>query len=319
MKLSESSNYWMPDIAKMVHHRLVQPAKLRKSAHLSAAIGSTILRQLSDTREVTGGLRLSSSGACERQLAYGYHHTEENGHGIDATSRIAFAIGDATEGFITAAVAEVFSSVDGTVWNIGEEQETVSLAVALEPGRVAMVSGHPDGSMIVQRKSGEATESVRAILEVKSMSDYAFKKFRTSGLTKADSYYWQVQAYMAAKGFDYAYLIAFGKAATAKEAYIDEEDGSWWPLFPVHGQWIERDNECVQEIREKFRRVIKSRVPENIERPYGPNKKGRLSFPCDYCKYYKTCFPNTEEVAEESKWLQKSTKIKVYVRDEDDQ
>tara|TARA_R110000824_G_scaffold116395_3_gene267792 strand:- start:5656 stop:6588 length:933 start_codon:yes stop_codon:yes gene_type:complete len=310
----------MPDIAKMVHARLVQPSKLTKSAHLSTAIGATILRQLSEVRDVTGGVRLSSSGACERNLAYTYHHENENGHSIDATSKIAFAIGDATEGFITAAVAEAFEGMPGMeVWNIGEEQETVTVEVQLDESRTALVPGHPDGSMRVPQQDGASgVDFVNAILEVKSMSDFAFKKFRKGGLESSDSYYWQVQAYMAAKGYDYAYVIAFGKATTAKEAYIDD-DGSWWPLFPVSGQWIERDERCIQKIREKFKRVIKSNNPGEIERPYGPNKKGRLSFPCDYCKYYKTCFPNTEEVAEESKWLQKSTKIKVYVRNENDQ
>ena len=64
--------------------------------------------------------------------------------------------------------------------------------------------------------------------------------------------------------------------------------------------------------------MIQSDSPEDIERPYGPDKKGRLSFPCDYCRYWKTCFPNGEERADEVKWLQKTNKIKIYVMENDD-
>ena len=117
---------------------------------------------------------------------------------------------------------------------------------------------------------------------------------------------------MACKGYKWAYLVAYSKTAGAKDAEI-LEDGSWLPTSPLYGQWIEYDEEAVVAIKDKFRRVVQSIEPEDIERPHGPDKKGRLSFPCDYCRYYKRCFPFAQEQVAESRWLKKSQKIKVYV------
>ena len=180
--------------------------------------------------------------------------------------------------------------------------------VQLEKGmQRARIPGHPDGSMVVFT---ENKVPVEAILEVKSMSDYGFKKLRKEGRGREDSYYSQVQAYMHAKGFSWAYLVAYNKSAGAKDAEI-LDDGLYQPISPLHGQWIPYDEEHALHIQEKFRQVIQSRSAEDIARPYSSNKKGHLAFPCDYCAYYKTCFPLCTEEAVESKWLTKNTKIKV--------
>lgn len=320
---NDGTEEWLPDIAKMVRTRLSNTSKLRSNQHSATAIGKSILRQLSEQRAATGSLRLSSSGGCERALAYTYHHAVENGYPIDAASKIAFTIGDVTEAFIVSAILEAFENESHTerpkLRCVGEDQESVFLKVHLnkDSSNIAQIPGHPDGSMLVPLgKTGEQ-QWAEAILEVKSMSDYAFKKFRKGGLERSDSYYHQVQAYMAAKGYWYTYVIAYGKATTAKEAKVDD-DGNWWPAFPIVGQWIKQDIEVVGSIIQKFARVIQSDSPEDIERPYGPDKKGRLSFPCDYCRYWKTCFPNGEERADEVKWLQKTNKIKIYVMENDD-
>ena len=83
---------WLPNIAKLIEQRLCNPKKLKSDKHSASAIGQSILRQVSEGREGTGGLRLSQSGACIRQLAYQYHHAEENGMSIDAASKIACLI-----------------------------------------------------------------------------------------------------------------------------------------------------------------------------------------------------------------------------------
>lgn len=319
-EFNDGSEAWLPDIAMMVRKRLSNTSRLRSNQHSATAIGKSILRQLSEQRSATGSLRLSSSGGCERALAYTYHHAVENGYPIDAASKIAFTIGDVTEAFIVSAILEAFEDESRTqrpkLMSVGEDQESVFLKVHLSKDNIAHIPGHPDGSMLIP-VGNQDQQWVQAILEVKSMSDYAFKKFRKGGLEPSDSYYHQVQAYMAAKGYGYAYVIAYGKAATAKEAKVDD-DGNWWPAFPVVGQWIKQDIEVVGSIIQKFARVIESSSPEDIERPYGPDKKGRLSFPCDYCRYWKTCFPGGEERADEVKWLQKTNKIKIYVMENND-
>lgn len=300
---------WLPNIAKLIEQRLCNPKKLKSDKHSASAIGQSILRQVSEGREGTGGLRLSQSGACIRQLAYQYHHAEENGMSIDAASKIAFTIGDATEAILVAALLEAFEDgSNGVLYNAGSDQETVTIKVELTDGYSAEITGHPDGSMLLMTQDNQP---LNCILEVKSMSDYGFKKFRKEGLGREDSYYSQVQAYMHAKGFSWAYLVAYNKSAGAKDAEV-LDDGLYQPISPLHGQWIPYDQEHVEQIKHKFKTVIHSNCPEEIDRPYGPNKKGQITFPCDYCKYYKTCFPMAEEQAVESKWLQRTTKIKVF-------
>lgn len=306
---------WLPDLASSVCDRIVGTKPLIAD-HSPKEMGASVMRQLSEQRKTTGGLRLSASGGCIRALAYGYHHTIEQGMGIDAGSKIAFTIGDITEIFLVAAIKEVFAEWgqhNGSVYCTGADQAEVYLSVDLGGDKVAQIAGHPDGFMRFESSMGVIHD---AVLEVKSMSDYAFKRFRNGGLSRDDSYYWQVQSYMASSEKKLTYLISYGKATTAKEAYIDD-DGNWWPASPIHGQWIFRDEEVIEQIRNKFRTVIQSQSPDDIERPHGPNKKGMLAYPCDYCRYYKTCFPGAEEGAKESKWLQKSTKIKVYVQEID--
>ena len=309
------NHFWLPDLSKAITGRLSVPSKLLSNKHSAKSIGESVLRQLDESREQTGGLRLSQSGACVKQLAYQYHHADGNGMQIDAASKIAFVIGDITESILVSALMEGFEQSGlGHLYCAGVDQETVYLNVPIRDGYTAAISGHPDGSMQIMTQNNEA---ISCILEVKSMSDYGFKKFRKEGLGPKDSYYSQVQSYMASKGYEWTYVVAYSKSAGAKDAEI-LEDGAWHPVSAVHGQWIPFDQEHVFHIKEKFRSVILSSDPEQIDRPHGPDKKGRLSFPCDYCKYYKTCFPFGEEQAVESKWLNKSTKIKVYTGEQSD-
>jgi hypothetical protein len=313
---SNGSELWMPDLASLIADRLAKPAKLLSSNHSAQKLGESILRQLHEVRDSTGGLRLSQSGTCIRQLAYQYHHAEESGLGIDAASKLAFIVGDTTEAILVSALMEAFEeSGAGTLFGALNEQEEVMLQVPIKPGHTAKISGHPDGSMVVMTQS---SEPIHAILEVKSMSEYGFGKFRKEGLGPDDSYYNQVQSYMASKGYEWAYLVAYSKTAGAKDAEVFD-DGSWLPVSALHGQWIKYDAGVVVNIKDKFRRVVQSIEPEDIERPHGPDKKGRLSFPCDYCRYYKRCFPFAEEHVQESRWLKKSHKIKVSVGEDRDQ
>ena len=300
----------LPDIASMRESRLANPSTLLSSIHCAKSMGDSVLRQLDEDRGATGGLRLSQSGACVKQLAYQYHHAIPNGMQIGPASKIAFVIGDITEAILVSALAEAFEKTSaGALTFAGKDQETVYMDVQLEKGmQRARIPGHPDGSMVVFT---ENKVPVEAILEVKSMSDYGYRKFREEGLGVDDSYYAQVQSYMHCKGFKWAYLVAYNKTAGARDAEI-HEDGTWTPVTAMHGEWIPYNADYVElSIKNKFRTVINSTGPEEVSRPYEPNKKGQLAFPCDYCAYYKTCFPYCTEEAVQSKWLTKSTKIKV--------
>ena len=173
-EFNDGSEAWLPDIAMMVRKRLSNTSRLRSNQHSATAIGKSILRQLSEQRSATGSLRLSSSGGCERALAYTYHHAVENGYPIDAASKIAFTIGDVTEAFIVSAILEAFEDESRTqrpkLMSVGEDQESVFLKVHLSKDNIAHIPGHPDGSMLIP-VGNQDQQWVQAILEVKSMSD----------------------------------------------------------------------------------------------------------------------------------------------------
>ena len=317
---------YAPDLALMVRERLMEGYGL-KSGFDPAAIGKVLVRQLEEGPSPSGGLRLSSSGQCIRQLAYNYHHYKPNGFVGDASSPIAFAIGDIVELVVVAALHEAVAGTDIEISSTDVDQETVFLSLPLDDKREARISGQPDGVMTVPIKSVgadgyEEIEYRKAILEVKSMSDYAFKKFRINGLGKDDLYNYQTQAYQLAKtqmtGEDYSlsYVIAFGKNVSAKDAVL-REDGSWFKTWPLVGKWVGCHMDIKKEIVEKYEAIINSNSPEDFDRPFGPSTakktRGQLKFPCDWCAHWKTCWPTAEESAVATGWFQRTTKLKVIV------
>ena len=155
------------------------------------------------------------------------------------------------------------------------------------------------------------------------MSDYGFKMFRKMGLTEDDQYYYQIQGYMRAREImtdspcEWTYVMAWGKSSTSNQAVIDVGNGDWWKLFPLIGQWIPKNPTIQSKIVSDYHLLFNSTDVNEFSRPYGPaksgKKKGELKFPCSYCSYYKHCFPGSYETAAESKWLQKTEKVKVMV------
>tara|TARA_R110000824_G_scaffold336478_5_gene522990 strand:+ start:1806 stop:2783 length:978 start_codon:yes stop_codon:yes gene_type:complete len=324
MELVQASDgVWLPDIAGMVRDRLENPGPLL-TQHDTAKIGSIVLRQL-ETRGSSSGLRLSAAGKCLRALGYDHHHWNPNGHEMDAASILTFSIGDITEQVLVAATREAFAAADEYIelFNAGADQETVFVDVVLDGQRTLRVPGHPDGCLKVKHNE----ETIDCLFELKSMSDYGFKMFRNKGLDASDSYYSQIQAYMLAKEqmtgrpFEWAYVMAFGKTVTAMDAVMDDDTGKWWRLFPIVGQWLPVDREHQEYLMDRFKLINMSSSVEDIPRPYKPVSKGKyegkLKFPCDYCNYFRHCYPGATSVAEESKWLQKTTKVRVYAPKEE--
>jgi hypothetical protein len=80
------------------------------------------------------------------------------------------------------------------------------------------------------------------------------------------------------------------------------------------------DPEAVEAIKEKFFIALRSQHPDDVPRPYKPDtaKKtaGRLRFPCDWCPYWRHCWPSASERAVSTGWFQKHNKIHVYVEGE---
>ena len=314
----------LPDIAGLVRDRLHARRGLSSDIDTSE-LGKMFVRQLEEGEAPsTGGLRLSSAGKCKRALAYDYHHYVRNGFEGDASAPLVFAIGDIVEMIVVVALREATVGTGIKTYYTGLNQKTVSLSVPLDHERTARVAGHPDGIMKVPayRKDLDEYVLVNVVLEVKSMSDYAFKKFRTSGLDKEDQYNYQAQAYQMSlnqetgEAFDWTYMIAFGKSVTAKDCVI-REDGSHYKLWPIVGKYIASDEDVKDDILDRLRDVINSENPEDFPRIQDPStqkkKKGQLGFPCDWCSHWRTCWPTAYEEPVQSGWFQRTTKIKLKV------
>ena len=316
---------WMPDLAAIVLARLRQNKPITTN-YDTAELGKVLVRQLEEPRNgPTGSLRLSSAGKCQRALAYDYHHYKPNGFVPDESSPIVFAVGDIIEMLMVAALHDATDHITTiNISNTGLAQERVCLEIPLSDDRTAKVAGHPDGTMHLPLYRGEVGEfvMVNAILEIKSMSDYGFKRFRENGLSSGDLYNYQTQAYqmaktqMTGKEYNWTYVLALGKNVTVKDGIV-REDGSWAKASPIVGHWVKGDPVVKEEIVTRLREVIESQSPEEIAKPYTPSTakatKGQLRFPCDWCSHWKTCWPSAYEEPSSSGFYQKSTKIKLFV------
>ena len=162
---------FLPDLADLLIQRLTDTKPLRVDHDLSA-IGRNAVRQIDEVRGKRY-LRLSSAGACVKQLSYVAHGVDPvvlddwDPGAIDAGSRLTFTIGDVTESVLNAALCEVVAEtamleVEGT----GDKQVEVSLDV-----HGTTITGHPDGFMRVPMMvDGVGVEKyIRAVWEVKSM------------------------------------------------------------------------------------------------------------------------------------------------------
>lgn len=341
--LEPTTNTWLPDIASLVRHRLTHGAPLRLPID-PAVIGRLVLRQLEERR---GGrsLRLSSSGDCLRKLAYIHHGVEEDPESVmDAGSMVAFVIGDLTEALLAVALREAVAALPPALgFTLGRtlhEQETVTLSVPLgpEPWDMLRLYGHPDGSGRAPAQNGRR-KSVGFVWECKSMSDYAFGKFRREGLERHDHYMYQTQAYQLSKrqaGEDvsFSYVLSFGKGTAAKDAVIIGGEkqtvatlpSEWEKLDALHGVWIPRDSELQAQIAERWRSVVTSKTPDDFPRAIDPKPskvKGveglRLTFPCDWCPYMRRCWGRDnihEVVVETSRFaMTPPTKIQTFIKE----
>ena len=304
------------NLSRMVQDRIANGKRLMSQPDL-AAIGAGLVRQLEQGR-TSNHLRLSQSGACTRRLVYQAKHYERSGHGIDAASIMNFAMGDTTEVMLVIALAEVLrKNKMGRLLNVLNNQIEVNLELEIDEQRTAHIPGHPDGIIELIDDNGEP---YRSLLEIKSMSDYGYKKFWKEGLPKYDMYYSQIQAYMHCLGLKQAYVLAYGKNTGSKDALIREGDTEIRQMPAIHGIWVDYDPDAVWQIKERFLTAILAGHPDDVPRPYQPDtaKKtaGRLRFPCDWCPYWRHCWPNAKERAVETGWFSKYQKIHVYVEGE---
>ena len=120
------------------------------------------------------------------------------------------------------------------------------------------------------------------VVDIKSASDFAFRKFKTGSIERDDpfGYIAQVSAYVEAEGKDIGYLLAMNK---------------------VSGEIVllELDDMTLINATERIKDVKK--IAESLSMPdfcYRPEPEGKsgnmkLARDCVYCDYKWTCFPDT--------------------------
>ena len=223
--------------------------------------GFAFQRQFIDERETKPGtLRLSSAGRCARKLAYGYFGYEPNGRVIDTRAKLTFFLGDLVELVITSLIKASGIKVMATGFN--------QITVGLDVDGVE-IKGHPDG--IVHHNSEFY------LLEVKSLSSYDYDRFDKGEID--EGYIAQVNAYMESLGLDKCVFVVINK----NNAVLAE-------------QVVNKTSAIVEAVKANFKKVLMADKDNLPERVYKPDKKGFLPWQCQYCSYWKHCYPEAKEV-----------------------
>lgn len=124
------------------------------------------------------------------------------------------------------------------------------------------ISGHIDGIL-----NGDT------IVDFKSCTTYSMKAAKKGDV---GDYVYQMNFYMHALGLKQALLVYYCKETSALHEVILKYD----PLI-------------VNQIIEKFTKVIQSAKDNLPDRDYGPTKTGLLPWQCSYCSYVTQCYENT--------------------------
>ena len=151
---------------------------------LKEGIAESVIQVLSEVRETTGKMRLSSIGKKDRQLWYDYNGYEKEP--LPTATKIKFLLGHIIEELTLFLVREAGHKVDKC-----QEEVTVS-----------GVKGHIDAEI-----DGE-------LVDVKSASPYGFRKFFNGTLIDDDpfGYIYQISSYAKAMGKDKGYFLAVDKS-----------------------------------------------------------------------------------------------------------
>lgn len=207
----------------------------------------------------------SSIGRCMRQQAYNLLGFEPDGKEVDSRSKMVFFMGDIVE----LAVVQLCKVVDASVTDTGFEQESVELWG---------MRGRPDGVV-----------SGTHVLEVKSMSSFAFREFEAGELD--EGYRYQCNAAMKALDKQKTVIVALNKDAGVLGEMI-----------------IDRDEDIVRDIYDRLG-ILKIATKENLPaRPYAADAKGFLPWQCLYCAHWRTCWPAAEKVLVSGKYKLKAPK-----------
>lgn len=204
-------------------------------------------------REFSSPLRMSSSGKCQRAIAYQLHKFEAEP--LSARARMVFRLGDTVEAEIKALLRKYPS--DKFKISIPEQQKELSYKI-----EGVEIKGHIDGMVI---------EPEPMVFEVKSINTLGFARIGREGVP--NNYRDQACSYMRALNVTKTLFLFYNKDTSHITEIIYEFEPDRWA-----------------KIKDRFSNVIKSTKENLPEREFGPNEDGKLPWECGYCAYSKYCW-----------------------------
>lgn len=225
----------------------------------NAAMGANLRRQF--MRDHKPGLRMSNIGTpCTRKLWYSVNDPDNDRREVlRGDTRIKFMYGDLTEELILL-LAELAGH------DVIERQAE---------HEINGIKGHSDAVI-----DG-------CVVDVKSASTFAFKKFKEHRLLEDDpfgyipqamSYLYSYQGHPAVTDQDHVYFLAFDKQLG--HICLDKyEKPDWFSLFP--------------EMYERRKEMIAGDVPQRDFSPVPDGKSGNMKLDtyCSYCDFKHVCHP----------------------------
>ena len=219
---------------------------------LMADIEFSVRRQLErGERQDRGTVRMSNVGKPDRQLWYEVNGAE--GEPLRPNTRIKFLYGDIIEALALFLARAAGHEVTGT-------QKEVELEG---------VKGHID--CVIDG----------VLVDVKSASKFAYKKFKDGTLPEDDAfgYMHQISGYKQAGGWGRCAFLAFNKESGDMVTYEPDD--------------IDLDHNTDQRIRHVKDMVQMAQPPARCHEPIADGKSGnmKLGVVCSYCAYKDTCWP----------------------------
>lgn len=233
--------------------------------HFAESMKQLMLKEFNPKERDGRKLRLSAIGKPDRQQWYSYRNTEEEP--IRAPTYIKFMYGHMLEEFLLCLTRLAGHTVE-------DEQKVC---------KVEGIKGHMDA-----RIDGR-------LIDVKSASSFAFKKFKDATLAFDDSfgYVAQLKAYAHSEGDDKFGWLAmdkqFGHLTYLEYDQTDEQ-------APVH-QIIGYD--IVERAKQVKEMVEQPEPPPKCYDPVPDGKSGnmKLATGCSYCQFKKQCWPGVRKFA----------------------
>ena len=252
--MKQKINTLIPDI-----HKLLTDGKEgfseRNIQEFFQALRTDIEEFLSpDTRGNKGRLSMSSIGKHDRQLWYAFHDKKKRT--TPSQLKLKFFFGNLVESFLLFLAQEAGHKVTD------RQKEVV----------IDSIKGHIDAKI----------DGV--VVDVKSASDFGFKKFKENTLFVDDpfGYVGQLSAYVQAEGGDSGYFLAYNKN-TAEMSLLELDE-----LTMIDAQ------ERIATLKE----VVKQKdLPERCytDTPYLKSGNRTINTNCTFCDYKHECWADAND------------------------